>query len=71
MALPQLTAGEGELGLRWRQVTGWVGFQRGWLVWEAGFVATRVFADEELARLREFPEIGREELFRWTASPGI
>jgi hypothetical protein len=24
-------------------------------------VATRVFADEELARLREFPEISREE----------
>jgi hypothetical protein len=33
-------------------------------------VATRVFADEELARLREFPEIGREELFRFfTLSP--
>jgi len=28
-------------------------------------VATRVFADEELARLREFPEISREELFRY------
>lgn len=28
-------------------------------------MATRVFADEELARLREFPEIGREELFRY------
>jgi TnpA family transposase len=28
-------------------------------------VATRVFADEELARLREFPEISREELFRF------
>jgi hypothetical protein len=40
------------------------------LVWEVGFVATRVFADEELARLREFPEIGREELFRFfTLSP--
>ncbi|MFI6309049.1 Tn3 family transposase [Nocardia fusca] len=33
-------------------------------------MATRVFADEELARLREFPEIGREELFRFfTLSP--
>jgi hypothetical protein len=40
------------------------------LVWEVGFVATRVFADEELARLREFPEIRREELFRFfTLSP--
>jgi hypothetical protein len=30
----------------------------------------RVFADEELARLREFPETGREELFRlFTLSP--
>ncbi|MFI1461941.1 Tn3 family transposase [Nocardia carnea] len=28
-------------------------------------MATRVFADEELERLREFPEIGREELFRF------
>jgi TnpA family transposase len=28
-------------------------------------VATRLFADEELARLREFPEISREELFRY------
>jgi hypothetical protein len=28
-------------------------------------VATRVFADEELARLREFPEISREELYRF------
>nr|WP_280414203.1 DUF4158 domain-containing protein [Nocardia carnea] len=29
-----------------------------------------MFADEELARLREFPEIGREELFRFfTLSP--
>jgi len=28
-------------------------------------VATRVFADKELARLREFPEISREELFRY------
>jgi hypothetical protein len=37
---------------------------------EAGFVATRVFADEELQRLREFPEISREELFRYfTLSP--
>jgi hypothetical protein len=36
----------------------------------AGFVATRVFADEELQRLREFPEISREELFRYfTLSP--
>jgi hypothetical protein len=28
-------------------------------------VATQVFADEELARLREFPEISREELFQY------
>lgn len=28
-------------------------------------MATQVFADEELARLRRFPEIGREELFRF------
>jgi len=28
-------------------------------------VATQVFADEELERLRGFPEIGREELFRF------
>ena len=28
-------------------------------------MATQVFADEELARLREFPEISREELFRY------
>jgi Domain of unknown function (DUF4158) len=28
-------------------------------------VATRVFAEEELERLREFPEIGRDELFRF------
>ncbi|MDE1675591.1 DUF4158 domain-containing protein, partial [Nocardia gipuzkoensis] len=28
-------------------------------------MATRVFADEELARLREFPEISREELYRF------
>lgn len=27
-------------------------------------MATRVFADEELARLREFPDIGRDELIR-------
>lgn len=33
--------------------------------WRLGFVATRVFADEELQRLREFPEISREELFRY------
>ncbi|WSY62245.1 DUF4158 domain-containing protein [Nocardia sp. NBC_00881] len=33
-------------------------------------MATRVFADEELARLRKFPEISREELFRFfTLSP--
>nr|WP_280443999.1 DUF4158 domain-containing protein [Nocardia brasiliensis] len=33
-------------------------------------MATRVFADEQLERLREFPEIGREELFRFfTMSP--
>jgi hypothetical protein len=25
----------------------------------------QVFADEELARLREFPDISREELFRY------
>ncbi|MFI9533676.1 DUF4158 domain-containing protein [Nocardia fusca] len=28
-------------------------------------MATQVFADEELARLREFPEVSREELFRF------
>ncbi|MFD8243633.1 hypothetical protein [Nocardia sp. NPDC059691] len=28
-------------------------------------MATQVFAAEELARLREFPEISREELFRF------
>lgn len=28
-------------------------------------MATRLFADEELQRLREFPEISREELFRY------
>ena len=28
-------------------------------------MATRVFADEELMRLREFPETSREELFRF------
>ena len=28
-------------------------------------MATQVFADEELVRLREFPEISREELFRY------
>ncbi|GGL39374.1 hypothetical protein GCM10011588_62620 [Nocardia jinanensis] len=28
-------------------------------------MATRVFADEELERLREFPEISRDELFRF------
>jgi len=28
-------------------------------------MATRVFVDEELARPREFPEISREELFRY------
>ncbi|GGM84379.1 hypothetical protein GCM10012275_63800 [Longimycelium tulufanense] len=28
-------------------------------------MATRVFADEELERLRRFPEIGRDELFRF------
>nr|WP_245718399.1 DUF4158 domain-containing protein [Nocardia miyunensis] len=33
-------------------------------------MATRVFADEELQRLREFPEISRDELFRYfTLSP--
>ncbi|CCF63489.1 putative transposase [Nocardia cyriacigeorgica GUH-2] len=57
-------------GLRRWPVAGWLGSQRYWLLWEVGFVATRVFADEELARLREFPEIGREELFRFfTLSP--
>ncbi len=28
-------------------------------------MATQVFADQELERLRGFPEIGREELFRF------
>lgn len=28
-------------------------------------MATRLFADEELQRLREFPDISREELFRY------
>ncbi|MFD0760327.1 DUF4158 domain-containing protein [Arthrobacter ulcerisalmonis] len=28
-------------------------------------MAARVFADEELDRLRGFPEIGRDELFRF------
>jgi hypothetical protein len=28
-------------------------------------LATQVFADEELERLRGFPEIGRDELFRF------
>ncbi len=28
-------------------------------------MATRVLVDDELARLREFPEITREELFRF------
>ncbi|MFD8563519.1 hypothetical protein ACWDOR_18925 [Streptosporangium canum] len=28
-------------------------------------MATQVFADEELERLRGFPEIGRDELFRF------
>jgi tRNA(Met) C34 N-acetyltransferase TmcA len=32
-------------------------------------VATRVFAEEELQRLRGFPEISREELFRFTLTP--
>ncbi len=33
-------------------------------------MATWMFADEELARLRGFPEVGREELFRFfTLSP--
>ncbi|MGY1969011.1 hypothetical protein ACW9HH_32655 [Nocardia gipuzkoensis] len=35
------------------------------MVPEVRLEATRVFADEELARLREFPEISREELFRF------
>ena len=35
------------------------------MCWRLGFVATRVFADEELERLRGFPEISREELFRF------
>jgi len=29
------------------------------------FLATQVFSDEELERLRRFPEIGRDELFRF------
>jgi hypothetical protein len=28
-------------------------------------LATQVFADKELERLRRFPEIGRDELFRF------
>lgn len=28
-------------------------------------LATQVFAEEELERLRGFPEIGRDELFRF------
>ncbi|MEV6097104.1 hypothetical protein [Nocardia sp. NPDC051981] len=28
-------------------------------------MAMQVFADEELLRLREFPDINREELFRY------
>lgn len=40
-----------------------VGVGRRW--WRLGFVATRMFADEELERLRGFPEISREELFRY------
>jgi len=32
-------------------------------------VATQVFAEEELERLRGFPEIGREELFRFFTLP--
>lgn len=35
------------------------------LVRVPGFVATRAFADEEVQRLPEFPEISREELFRY------
>ncbi|MFD7843355.1 DUF4158 domain-containing protein [Nocardia sp. NPDC059764] len=35
------------------------------MCWTSGFAATQVFAAEELARLREFPEISREELFRF------
>ncbi|AWZ23033.1 hypothetical protein CEJ39_01545 [Rhodococcus pyridinivorans] len=35
-----------------------------------GFAATRAFGSEELQRLREFPEISREELFRhFTLTP--
>lgn len=35
-----------------------------------GFAATRVFADEELERLRGFPEISWEKLFRhFTLAP--
>ncbi len=33
-------------------------------------MATRVFADEELARLREFPDISREELYRFFTLTG-
>jgi len=41
--------------------------RKGWSAcWRLGVVATRVFADKELARLREFPEISREELFRYS-----
>ena len=35
-----------------------------WARWRS-FLATQVFADGELVRLRGFPEIGREELFRF------
>ncbi|MEV6101093.1 DUF4158 domain-containing protein [Nocardia sp. NPDC051981] len=35
------------------------------MCWRSGFVATQVFAAEELVSLREFPEISREELFRF------
>jgi hypothetical protein len=34
-------------------------------LWWGFSVATRVFADDELARLRGFPEINKEELIRF------
>jgi hypothetical protein len=33
-------------------------------------LATRVFAEQELEALRKFPEIGREELFRFFTLTG-
>ena len=41
-----------------------------WRRWLVG--STRVFADQELEALRKFPEIGREELFRFfTLTPAV